>query len=234
MGIYLNHKIYIQRLTTKMATMETMAMWNENTILMLDGKCLAQEAAGAQAGDDGNWERIYIKGDKFKGSLRYARSKKDAEEAKFPELFRNLNLIEVQDEKQEDGYYHASLISLTKPKERKKNSCKKTEPAKEQQDEEPLAPELERDVIARIKAAEKVALQMIKISLEEAQSDRAELGRPLTFTVHDGHHLSLLSAGAPPPKADASVQLIGMVNLLGLLLITSNVHKVLHSIEQYG
>jgi len=131
------------------------------------------------------------------------------------------------------------LISLTKPKERKKNSCKKTEPVKEQQDEEPLEQELERDVIAKIKAAEKVALQMIKISLEEAQSDKAELGRPLTFIVHDGHHLSLLSAGkkeekAPPKKADASVQLIGMVNLLGLLLITSNVHKVLHSIEQHG
>lgn len=105
-------------------------------------------------------------------------------------------MIEVQDEKQEDGYYHASLISLTKPKERKKNSCKKTEPAKEQQDEEPLEQELERDIIAKIKAAEKVALQMIKISLEEAQSDRAELGRPLTFIVHDGHHLSLLSTGA--------------------------------------
>jgi hypothetical protein len=153
-------------------------------------------------------------------------------------LFRNLNLIEVQDEKQEDGYYHASLISMTKPKERKKNSCKKTEPAKEQQDEEPLEQELERDVIAKIKATEKVALQMIKISLEEAQSDKAEVGRPLTFTVHDGHHLSLLSGGehnrAPQKTADASVQLIGMVNLLGLLLITSNVHKGLHSIDQYG
>lgn len=130
------------------------------------------------------------------------------------------------------------MISLTKPKERKKNSCKKTAPSKEQE-EKPQEQELERDIIAKIKAAEKVALQMIKISLEEAQSDKAELGRPLTFIVHDGHHLSLLSAGkkeekAPPKKADASVQLIGMVNLLGLLLITSNVHKVLHSIEQHG
>ena len=115
------------------------------------------------------------------------------------------------------------MISLTKPKERKKNSCKKTAPSKEQE-EKPQEQELERDIIAKIKAAEKVALQMIKISLEEAQSDKAELGRPLTFIVHDGHHLSLLSAGkkeekAPPKKADASVQLIGMVNLLGLLLI---------------
>ena len=81
-----------------MATMETMAMWNEYTILMLDRKCLTEEL-GAQASKSENWERIYIKGDKFKGSLRYASSKKDAEEAKFPELFRNLNLIEVQDEK---------------------------------------------------------------------------------------------------------------------------------------
>lgn len=87
--------LFLQRITKIMATMETMAMWNENTILMLDSKCLAQEAAEAQASNEGNWERIYIKGDKFKGSLRYARSKKDAEEVKFPELFCNLNLIEV-------------------------------------------------------------------------------------------------------------------------------------------
>lgn len=38
---------------------------------------------------------------------------------------------------------------------------------------------------------------MIKLSLEEAQSDKMEIGRPLTFIVHDGHHKSLLSQVGP-------------------------------------
>ena len=92
------------------------------------------------------------------------------------------------------------MIALTKPKERKKNSCKKTTEQTKESEETPVEPELERDTIARIKAAEKVALQMIKISLEEAQADKRELGRPLTFIVHDGHHVSLLSAETPQQK----------------------------------
>lgn len=51
----------------------------------------------------------------------------------------------------------------------------------------------------------------------------------MTFTIHDGHYVSLLSEA--PPK-DGHVQLIGIVNLLGLLLITSGVHKALTSFKK--
>ena len=70
-------------------------MWNESTILMLKNKILSEEQTPVELANFENWQVVYIKPDKFKGSLRYATNKKDAEEEKFPELFRNLNLIEV-------------------------------------------------------------------------------------------------------------------------------------------
>ena len=80
-----------------------------------------------------------------------------------------------------------------------------------------------RLTIAILKCEEKVALQYIKCALEEAQTDLQEIGRPLTFIVHDGAYDSLLSAGVEEEPKDGGrgrkenkgpVQLRGIVNLL--------------------
>ena len=91
---------------------------------------------------------------------------------------KNLNSIEIAEEPLSDGYYHAKMVSKAKKASTEKNEGSDAAGG---------------EVIAIIKADERVTLQMIKISLEEAQQDNKEIGRPLTFTVHDGHYLSLLS-----------------------------------------
>ena len=64
----------------------------------------------------------------------------------------------------DDYFFKADLISISAPKQRKKNSCK----GKDQKTPEII---LESDVIAEIRCDEKVGLQLIKNALEEAQSD---------------------------------------------------------------
>ena len=50
-----------------------------------------------------------------------------------------------------------------------------------------------KEVLCQLQSKERIVLQWIKNSFKAAQNDHAELGRPLTFRVHDGKHASILS-----------------------------------------
>jgi hypothetical protein len=79
---------------------------------------------------------------------------------------------------------------------------------------------------------QKVVLQWIRNALEEAKSDFREVGRPLTFTVHDGSYVSLLSDGLN--NRGKEVAMGGIVNLLIMLLVLTNVKNVLISLQDHG
>ena len=76
------------------------------------------------------------------------------------------------------------------------------------------------------------------MALEEAKSDHKEIGRPLTHSVHDKKHKSLLSKlfdeSAESQIGTQRVQLKGIVNLLVLLLLITNIKNILVSIQQRG
>lgn len=61
--------------------------------------------------------------------------------------------------------------------------------------------------------------------------DLKEIGRPLTFIVHDGQYVSLLSE---KDKDDSPRELRGIVNLLVALLISTNVGSCLKSLDENG
>lgn len=102
--------------------------------------------------------------------------------------------------------------------------------------EEKLEEIKKRTLVAQIKCEDKIALQWIQIALEEAQSDLMEIGRPLTLDVHDRKCKSLLSKlfDASHNEKSKSVQLKGMVNLLMMLLIVTNVKNVMTSLKKRG
>ena len=104
----------------------------------------------------------------------------DADDNKYKELFKGLSEIDVKNERESDGYFHASLIELKVPKVRK-NSCNKGKKEEKESEQEEVEEEVERDMIARIRCTDKVALQMIKLSLQDAKEDKKQIGRPLTL-----------------------------------------------------
>ena len=69
--------------------------------------------------------------------------------------------------------------------------------------------------------------------MDSAKKDFKEIGRPLTFSVHDGEHSSLLS-DALNGREGKPVELRGLVNLLILLLLITNVKNVIQSFKQHG
>jgi len=80
----------------------------------------------------------------------------------------------------------------------------------------------QRKCIGVFRSDSRIALQLIANALEEARNDFAEVGRPLTFRVHDGHYSSLLSDAKDKP-----VKLTGLVNLLIMLLLITNIKNIL-------
>jgi hypothetical protein len=72
---------------------------------------------------------------------------------------------------------------------------------------------------------------LIQTGLDEAKNDFKELGRPLTFRVHDGEYPSLLSDAF---KDGNNVSMTGVVNLLVILLVITNIKNVIISYEKYG
>ena len=78
-----------------------------------------------------------------------------------------------------------------------------------------------------------MALQWIQNALDEARKDFKEIGRPLTIRVHDSAHVSLLSDIFDDSRAKEK-KLGGLLNLLVLLLIVTNVKNVIVSLEQHG
>lgn len=80
-----------------------------------------------------------------------------------------------------------------------------------------------------------MALQYIKLALEEAITDLDEIGRPLTFIVHDGAFPSLLSSDAEDSNGKGNpTELRGIVNLLSILLVTSNLNNILKKVHENG
>ena len=78
------------------------------------------------------------------------------------------------------------------------------------------------------RSKQKIVLQWIRNALEEAKSDFREVGRPLTFRVHDGAYVSLLSDGLN--NRGREVAMGGIVNLLIMLLVLTNIKNVLLSL----
>lgn len=76
------------------------------------------------------------------------------------------------------------------------------------------------------------------MALEEALTDHKEIGRPLTLTVHERKSQSLLSKlfhdTTDIQGGSQRVQLKGMVNLLILLLLVTNIRNILISIQKRG
>lgn len=78
------------------------------------------------------------------------------------------------------------------------------------------------------------------MALEEALSDHKEIGRPLTLTVHEKKSQSLLSklfhesTDLQGSGSGQRVQLKGMINLLVLLLMVTNIRTFLTSIQKRG
>jgi len=80
-----------------------------------------------------------------------------------------------------------------------------------------------------IRCEEKVALQWIQNALAQARNDHAEVGRPMTLRVHDGEYNSLLS-DALNDNDKKPIELRGIVNLLIMLLLITNIKNVLISL----
>ena len=134
-------------------------MWDKEIILKLKNE-FNNTDDNENVLKDENWERVYFKADKFKGSLRYTMKQKEAEDDRYPLLLKNLNTIEVQEEKSSDGYYHAKMVSEVRKNKENERRVENAEGSD--------GPRETGEIIAIIKASEKVTLQMIKISLEEA------------------------------------------------------------------
>lgn len=89
-----------------------------------------------------------------------------------------------------------------------------------------------REVLAKIRTAEKTTLQWIQNALIEAQNDSAEVGRPLTMSHHDGEYKSMLTDALN--QDSKPIQMTGLVNLLIMLLVITNIKNVLVSLNQNG
>lgn len=87
--------------------------------------------------------------------------------------------------------------------------------------------------IAVIRCEDYQALQWIKNGLEEAKADYKEVGRPLTLRMHDGVHSSLLS-DAFKDDGNKKVNMGGILNLIVLLLIMTNIKNLLISHKENG
>ena len=74
-------------------------------------------------------------------------------------------------------------------------------------------------------------MQLVSNALEEARNDFREVGRPLTFRVHDGEYRSLLSTDE---KREKPIQMTGLVNLLIMLLLITNIKNILLSLQANG
>ena len=86
--------------------------------------------------------------------------------------------------------------------------------------------------MAKVRCKSDVALTWIRDALDVARKDYKEIGRPLTLRLHDKPYRSLLE-GAVDTKDDPSkkVSMAGITNLLGLLLLITNVKNVLTSLK---
>lgn len=117
--------------------------------------------------------------------------------------------IEIEDQQTADDYYICNFYETSKKEGEK--------------------PKL----ITKIKCQQKVALQWIQNALDEARKDFKEIGRPLTITLHESEHASLLSDLFDDGK-NKSKQLGGLLNLMALLLIITNIKNVCVSLDQHG
>lgn len=88
-------------------------------------------------------------------------------------------------------------------------------------------------VVSVLKCKEKVPLQWLQNALDSARKDFKEIGRPLTFSVHDGEYLSILSESLNG-REGKPVQLRGLVNLLILLLLVTNIKNIILSVRHNG
>ena len=48
--------------------------------------------------NEGNWERVYIKADKYSGTLRYTMDRNAAREGKYRHKFDNVDYLEIMNE----------------------------------------------------------------------------------------------------------------------------------------
>ena len=75
-----------------------------------------------------------------------------------------MEYIEIHEE---DNYFMAKLVKVSKVRRRKKNSCKKIG-SPELAEEVTKEPEVENEEIAEIRCSEKVGLTLVRNALEEA------------------------------------------------------------------
>jgi hypothetical protein len=93
--------------------------------------------------------------------------------------------------------------------------------------------DVKKNNLANLRSKEKMVLQLVRNALEEARNDFKEIGRPLTFRVHDGSHDSLLTSAFESGNSK-QIELSGVVNLLIMLLLITNVKNVLISLQDNG
>ena len=88
--------------------------------------------------------------------------------------------------------------------------------------------------MAKIRCTSFIALQMIQNGLAAAKDDYKEIGRPLTLRMHNQAHRSLLENALDTKVGSETVNMSGITNLLGLLLVVTNVKNVLSELKKNG
>uniref|UniRef100_A0A7S3CIE8 O-acyltransferase n=1 Tax=Strombidium rassoulzadegani TaxID=1082188 RepID=A0A7S3CIE8_9SPIT len=90
--------------------------------------------------------------------------------------------------------------------------------------------------MAQICCHRKVALQLIQNALDEARRDFKEVGKPLTLKMHDNQHESMLKGVFSDNSSQQSqkVEMAGIMNLLILLLVITNIKNIIMSYQQHG
>ena len=85
----------------------------------------------------------------------------------------------------------------------------------------------------KLRCTERIALKWIQNGLEEARDDFKEVGRPLTIETHDKQYYSLLS-DAFKDETGKKIDMKGVLNLLLLLLLITNIKNVLINYRLHG
>lgn len=104
-------------------------MWKGQQVFKLKDAKFCDDLQTIQNDSLDDWEEIFVNPDKRQGTLRYTTNAKEAEEEQFKMTFKELHEIEVQESKV-GQYYYAQLVSVDEVRERKKNSCARSQQKK--------------------------------------------------------------------------------------------------------